>query len=169
MIWTTLTDPLPIIGRMQVVGSAGKIIACAFGDVPQPSGVRRLLAGSDVVEDATAAAPLAEQLEQYLTGRRRDFDIGLDLRLLSEFQATVLTTLRHEIGYGHTTSYAALAEAVGRPTAVRAVGRALATNPLCLLLPCHRVIASSGTLTGYAGGLSRKAQLLELEAQQPIS
>jgi methylated-DNA-[protein]-cysteine S-methyltransferase len=104
----------------------------------------------------------ARQLEAYFTGRRRGFDVPLDLRLSAGFRRQVLDHLR-TIGYGHTESYAGVAEAIGRARAVRAVGSACATNPLPLLVPCHRVLRSDGALGGYVGGLRVKQALLALE------
>ena len=102
------------------------------------------------------------QLEGYFTGRRRRFDIPLDLRLAVGFRQEVLNHLR-TIEYGRTESYSAVATAVGQSRAVRAVGSACATNPVPLLVPCHRVLRSDGTLGGYIGGLGAKQALLELE------
>lgn len=169
MIWQHSCAPLPIVGPLLIVGEDDRLLVCTFADVTPPPALNRLLKANEVVDDESAAREVLAQVSEYLAGERRDFDVKLDLRLLTDFQHATLTTLARCVGYGQIISYAGLAAELGRPTAVRAVGRALATNPLCLLLPCHRVIASSGTLTGYAGGLSRKAQLLELEAQQPIS
>jgi methylated-DNA-[protein]-cysteine S-methyltransferase len=103
----------------------------------------------------------ATELEEYFTGRRDHFDVPLDLRT-TPFRARVLSVLA-TVGYGHTLSYTDLAAAVGSPRAVRAVGSACATNPLPLLLPCHRVIRSDGSLGGYRGGHSAKQHLLALE------
>jgi methylated-DNA-[protein]-cysteine S-methyltransferase len=104
----------------------------------------------------------ARQLEGYFTGRRRSFDVPLDLRLSAGFRRQVLDHLR-TIAYGHTESYAHVARATGRASAVRAVGSACATNPVPLLVPCHRVLRSDGTLGGYVGGLGAKQALLALE------
>jgi methylated-DNA-[protein]-cysteine S-methyltransferase len=104
----------------------------------------------------------ARQLEAYFAGRRRAFDVPLDLRLSAGFRRQVLNHLR-TIGYGQTESYAGVAEAIGRARAVRAVGSACATNPLPLLVPCHRVLRSDGALGGYVGGLRAKQALLALE------
>jgi methylated-DNA-[protein]-cysteine S-methyltransferase len=102
------------------------------------------------------------QLEGYFTGRRHRFDLPLDLRLAVGFRRQVLTHLR-TIEYGRTESYSAVATAVGRSRAVRAVGSACASNPVPLLVPCHRVLRSDGTLGGYVGGLGAKQALLALE------
>ena len=104
----------------------------------------------------------ARQLEGYFTGQRRSFDVPLDLRLSAGFRRQVLDHLR-TIAYGHTESYAGVARATGRAGAVRAVGSACATNPVPLLVPCHRVLRSDGSLGGYVGGLGAKQALLTLE------
>jgi methylated-DNA-[protein]-cysteine S-methyltransferase len=88
----------------------------------------------------------------------------VDLALATPFQREVLTALPVAAGYGRTATYGELARAVGRPAAARAVGGALNHNPLCVVVPCHRVVAASGDLTGYAGGLDAKRHLLALEA-----
>jgi methylated-DNA-[protein]-cysteine S-methyltransferase len=104
----------------------------------------------------------ARQLEAYFAGSRRSFDLPVDLRLSTGFRRQVLDHLR-TIGYGHTESYTAVAAAAGRPRAVRAVGSACATNPVPVVVPCHRVLRSDGTLGGYVGGLGAKRTLLDLE------
>lgn len=114
--------------------------------------------------DDPAHAVLAEavrQLSQYFDGQRRIFDLPLD-PVGTEFQKTVWTGL-NAIPYGETRSYAALATAIGRPGASRAVGAANGRNPLSIVTPCHRVIGANGTLTGFAGGLAVKQWLLAHE------
>jgi len=108
-------------------------------------------------------APAARQLEEYFSGHRTAFDLPLDLRLSGGFRRDVLTRLR-EVAYGTTASYASLAAAAGSPRAVRAVGTACATNPLPVVVPCHRVVRSDGALGGYVGGAEAKRTLLTLEA-----
>lgn len=105
----------------------------------------------------------ARQIEEYLTGGRRRFDLPLDFRLSTGFRRTVLARLP-DIAYGKTASYAALATAAGSPRAVRAVGTACATNPLPIVVPCHRVVRSDGTAGQYIGGVEAKKTLLSLEA-----
>jgi methylated-DNA-[protein]-cysteine S-methyltransferase len=105
----------------------------------------------------------AHEIEEYFTGQRHTFDLPLDYRLSSGFRRTVLTHLPG-IGYGQTASYAGLAAAVGSPRAYRAVGTACATNPLPLVLPCHRVVKSNGQAGSYRGGPAAKQFLLDLEA-----
>lgn len=121
-----------------------------------------LRAGS--VDDRRAFADVLEQLDAYFAGERRTFDLKLAARG-TEFQQRVWRALA-DIPYGETTTYAAIARAIGEPKAVRAVGAANGKNPISIVVPCHRVIGQDGTLTGYAGGLPSKRRLLELEARQ---
>jgi len=106
----------------------------------------------------------AEQLDEYFAGNRQEFHVELDSDSGTQFQRTVWAALR-EIPYGETVSYAELARRIGRPTAFRAVGLANGRNPISIIVPCHRVVGSAGSLTGYGGGVARKQQLLELEAR----
>ena len=101
------------------------------------------------------------ELDEYFEGRRREFDLPLDLRV-APFHEAVLHELAR-VPYGHTDTYGALAAKVGRPKAARAVGTVMNRNPLPIVLPCHRVVGASGSLTGYGGGLERKEWLLRLE------
>lgn len=107
--------------------------------------------------------PAAREIDEYFAGLRREFDLPLDLSLSTGFRRTVLGHLP-DIGYGHTASYAAVAAATGSPRAVRAVGTACATNPLPVVVPCHRVVRSDGSFGGYLGGPAAKRLLLDLEA-----
>jgi methylated-DNA-[protein]-cysteine S-methyltransferase len=106
---------------------------------------------------------VARQLAEYFEGERREFVLPLDFRLAHGFRREVLGRLRM-INYGRTESYSQVAAATGHPRAVRAVGTACATNPLPVIVPCHRVLRSDGKLGGYIGGLQTKAALLSLEA-----
>lgn len=105
----------------------------------------------------------AREIEEYLDRRRTAFDLPLDLRLAGGFRRTVLARLT-EVGYGRTVSYGQLAAAAGSPRAVRAVGTACATNPLPLVVPCHRVVRGDGSPGRYNGGAAVKRALLDLEA-----
>jgi methylated-DNA-[protein]-cysteine S-methyltransferase len=111
---------------------------------------------------------VAYQLNEYFAGGRQTFDVPLDQRLSRGFRLEVLTHL-HQIAYGQTESYAQVAMAVGNAKAVRAVGSACATNPLPVVVPCHRVLRSDGSLGGYAGGLAAKRTLLALESDRQTS
>lgn len=104
----------------------------------------------------------AAQLSEYFAGRRQRFELPLDPLGGTAFQRTVWQALA-ALPFGRTCGYADLALACGRPSAVRAVGAAVGRNPLSIVLPCHRVVGAAGALTGYAGGLDRKAALLRLE------
>jgi methylated-DNA-[protein]-cysteine S-methyltransferase len=106
--------------------------------------------------------PIARELDEYFAGGRRAFDVPLDWQLSGGFRGTVLHHLP-DIGYGHTASYAAVATLAGNPKAVRAVGSACATNPLPVVVPCHRVVRSDGAMGGYLGGVDAKRTLLTLE------
>ena len=113
--------------------------------------------GSPVLDAAAA------QIDQYLDGRRREFDLPLDTRLARGFRGEVQQHLAR-VGYGRTATYREIAVELDRPGAVRAVGSACATNPLPLVWPCHRILRSDGGLGGYRGGLAAKQRLLEMES-----
>ena len=119
--------------------------------------------GSRILRDDRRFDALARELDDYFSGRRRTFDTPVDLRLAHGFRLEVLQRLR-DIPYGHTESYAHVAASAGNPRAVRAVGSACATNPVPIVVPCHRVVRSDGGLGGYLGGLAAKRLLLEVEA-----
>jgi methylated-DNA-[protein]-cysteine S-methyltransferase len=106
---------------------------------------------------------IARQLEQYFSGRRHTFDLPLDWQLSKGFRRVVLNHLAVDIGYGTTASYGTLARLSGSPKAVRAVGTTCATNPIPVVVPCHRVVRADGTLGGYRGGPAAKRTLLNLE------
>ncbi|HEY0811728.1 MAG TPA: methylated-DNA--[protein]-cysteine S-methyltransferase [Pseudonocardia sp.] len=106
---------------------------------------------------------LAVELQEYFAGERRTFDVAVDWRLSTGFRAEVLHRLP-DIAYGHTASYAVVAQLAGNPKAVRAVGTACATNPLPVVVPCHRVVRSDGSMGGYLGGIEAKRTLLALES-----
>jgi len=112
-------------------------------------------------ESAHALQPYVRELEEYFAGKRREFSFALDLRG-TDFQLACWNALL-AIPYGETRTYADIARAVGNPTGFRAVGMANNRNPIAIVVPCHRVIASDGTLCGYGGGLDIKRKLLELE------
>lgn len=118
--------------------------------------------GPEAAQTSTALlGRVREQLEAYFAGALREFDIPLRLGG-TEFQHAIWEALRG-IPYGTTCTYGDIAGRIGRPKAVRAVGHAIGRNPISIIVPCHRVIGKDGTLTGFAGGLSAKARLLEIE------
>jgi methylated-DNA-[protein]-cysteine S-methyltransferase len=127
-----------------------------------------LLALSERISPRLLEAParldaIARQLDEYFAGRRHSFDVALDWSLSQGFRRTVLEHLNTDVGYGVTASYAALAQLAGSPKAVRAVGTACATNPIPIVVPCHRVIRSDGAIGAYRGGPVAKRVLLDLE------
>jgi methylated-DNA-[protein]-cysteine S-methyltransferase len=115
--------------------------------------------------DDTQSADAIKQLAAYFDGELKDFDLLLNMEG-TDFQRRVWTELT-KIPYGETTTYGELAERMGRPTAARAVGLANGKNPISIIVPCHRVIGSTGNLTGYGGGLPRKRYLLSFEQGVP--
>ncbi|XVX20628.1 methylated-DNA--[protein]-cysteine S-methyltransferase [Actinomycetota bacterium] len=158
------------IGRMLLaVRPDGTLLASAFAPdaAAEDAWLVRLArqVSPRVLRAPRATDPARRELAAYLEGGVRDWQTPVDLALLTGFQRTVLTTLAERVGYGERSTYAALAAEVDRPRAARAVGAALGANPLCVRLPCHRVVAASGALTGYAGGLEAKRYLLDLEAR----
>ncbi len=138
------------------VNSSGAITATAFGTRRALS--RRLKGGTLVADDRSTAAA-RKQVEAWFAGTRRDFTVRLSA-VGSPFQKRVWSALRR-IPYGETRSYGDIARSLG--SSPRAVGRANATNPICLIVPCHRVIGADGSLTGYAFGEGTKRRLLDLE------
>lgn len=145
----------------------GRLLLC--GDELRLSGLYTPPASDDLGPAAgytSADAPFVrvrEQLEAYFAGERVEFDVPLNLDGATAFHRSVWQRLL-EIPYGTTISYGALAAQLGKPTAARAVGAANGRNPIAIIVPCHRVIGSAGSLTGYAGGLGRKRYLLHHEA-----
>lgn len=115
-----------------------------------------------ILRSRTRLDNASRQLEEYFAGLRTVFDLPLDYSLSTGFRRTVQRQLS-DIAYGHTRSYTEVAAIVGNPKAVRAVGTACATNPLPVVVPCHRVLRANGTLGGYIGGLDAKSALLNLE------
>lgn len=122
--------------------------------------------GGLVLRLARPVEPTRRQLAEYFEGLRRAFDLPLDLEETAGFNRTVLAELAR-VPYGQLTTYGTLAARVGRPRAPRAVGTVMNRNPIPIVLPCHRVVGSTGSLTGYAGGLWMKELLLELEGALP--
>lgn len=153
------------IGALLLAATEEGLVRVAF---EQEDSAAVLAALADVVSPRVLAAParlepVVRQLDEYFARRRRAFDVPLDFRLAKGFRRSVLAHLA-EIPYGRTESYAEVAAAAGSPRAVRAVGTACATNPLPLVVPCHRVVRSDGSSGNYRGGEAAKRELLTLEA-----
>lgn len=160
--YRTLDSP---VGELLLAATHEGLVRIAFA-VQSHDEVLRSLASA--ISPRVLRAPnrldrTARQLDEYFAGRRTTFELRLDWRLSQGFRRTVLSHLP-SIDYGRTASYAEVAAAAGSPKAVRAVGTACATNPLPLVVPCHRVVRSDGTAGGYAGGTEAKTTLLRLEA-----
>jgi len=146
------------IGELLLAGEADSLSLIGF-----PKGAMRRDPETDWIYNEAPFEIVRRQLGEYFAGERKDFDLALSLSG-TEFQVAVLEALQR-IPYGETTSYGAVAKRIGRPKAVRAVGAANGRNPIPIIVPCHRVIGSSGDLTGFGGGLDTKAALLRLEAE----
>ena len=157
------------IGDLLVAASDRGLAAISFDSEPQDS-LERLarIAGPRVLRSPRSVDGARRELDQYFEGRRRTFDLSLDLRALPPFTLSVLDQLAR-VPYGETTTYGALARRVGHPRAARAVGTVMNRNRIPIVLPCHRVVGATGSLTGYAGGLDRKRFLLELEGAEVVA
>ena len=159
--YTTVDSP---VGSLLLAATEVGLVRVAF----EREGLEQVLetlsskVSPRILKSAGRLDAAARQLDQYFAGKRTAFDLPLDYRLSSGFRQLVQQHLP-QIGYGHTQSYREVAELVGNPKAVRAVGSACATNPLPVVVPCHRVLRTDGTLGGYIGGLEAKTALLTLE------
>ena len=153
------------VGSLLLAATSAGLVRVAYASEDHDAVLRSL---ADRISPRILNAPArldepAQQLEEYFAGRRRGFDLPLDWRLAAGFRRAVLSHLP-EIGYGDTASYAAVAKLAGHPKAVRAAATACATNPLPVVVPCHRVIHSDGRTGRYLGGPDAKRTLLTLEA-----
>ncbi|MGW5190644.1 methylated-DNA--[protein]-cysteine S-methyltransferase [Kribbella sp. NPDC004138] len=153
------------IGMMLLAISHGRVVASSFDDEETMTDRLARAVSPRVLRQPGPLDDVRRQLDEYLAGQRRAFDLDVDLVLASPFQRLVLEDLPTHTSYGRTTTYGAVAGDIARPKAARAVGTALGANPVCVVLPCHRVIGANGALTGYAGGLEAKRFLLNLEAK----
>ena len=151
------------VGRLKLV-SRGSRLCAVLWERDRPDRVR--LETMHEERNNPTLVETERQLEQYFAGKRSVFDLELDF-VGTPFQAEVWQTLL-TIPYGQTRSYGQIAAQIGRPKAVRAVGAANGKNPISIIAPCHRVLGASGDLTGFAGGLAAKQQLLALESRQPL-
>ncbi|MEX2293170.1 MAG: methylated-DNA--[protein]-cysteine S-methyltransferase [Acidimicrobiales bacterium] len=160
----TITDTP--IGPLLVAATEAGLVRVAF----ETEDLDQVLAGlaeriaPRVLASPARLDPVRRELDEYFHGRRQQFDVPLDWRLSSGFRRTVLEHLRADVPYGQTVSYGDLATMAGNPKAARAVGTAMATNPIPIVVPCHRVLRTGGNLGGYGGGLALKVALLHLES-----
>jgi methylated-DNA-[protein]-cysteine S-methyltransferase len=154
------------IGALLLAATDRGLVRIAFAD--PAGGFERVLAqltariSPRVLHAPSRLDAVARELDEYFDGRRREFEIPVDLRLVGGFHRTVLDRLP-SVAFGTVASYAAVAALAGSGRAVRAVGTACATNPVPIVVPCHRVVRSDGALGGYLGGVDAKRTLLELE------
>ena len=153
------------VGRLLLAATEHGIVRVAFESEDFDTVLQTLAnrVSPRVLEAPSRLDRAAAELDEYFARRRTSFDLPLDFALSRGFRGEVQRLLP-SIAYGHTTSYARLADAAGRPRAFRAVGSACATNPLPVVVPCHRVLRGDGSLGGYVGGLDAKRALLSLEA-----
>ena len=160
--YTTMDTP---VGRLLLAATPAGLVRVAFEveGFEQVLGTLAAKLSPRVLAAPDRLAAAAREVEEYFTGSRTDFDLPLDFSLSSGFRQLVQRHLT-EIPYGRTESYGEVATSVGNPRAVRAVGSACATNPLPLVVPCHRVLRTGGALGGYVGGLHVKSALLALES-----
>lgn len=153
------------LGRVRVNATPAGVVRVAL-PVEDADGVLEQLAESVSVRILRASTPVVmaarHELDEYFDGQRRGFDVPLDWRLTKAFRREVLRATA-QIPYGTTSTYRKVATLAGRPNAVRAAGSAVATNPLPILIPCHRVLRTDGSIGQYRGGAAAKAQLLDLE------
>ena len=156
------TFPTPLGVFSIAVDASGAVVATAFGD---EVALRHRFQAGHLVRDARAVAEPRREIGEYFAGERRTFTTRLE-PTGTAFQQGVWSALR-DIPFGETRSYGQLAARLGKPGAARAIGRANATNPICLIVPCHRVIGADGSLTGFAFGEAIKHRLLALEKIPP--
>ena len=165
--WRVVDSP---VGRLLLAATPAGLVRVAFEGEGHESVLASLAVtlGPRVVEDPSTLDEVATQLVEYFEGRRRAFDLPLDRRLSGGYRGAVLEVLS-TIPYGRTESYASVARSTGNAGAVRAVGTACATNPLPVVVPCHRVVRSDGTSGRYLGGAEAKQALLRLEATVTVA
>jgi methylated-DNA-[protein]-cysteine S-methyltransferase len=152
------------IGGLLIAATEAGLVRVAF-EREDHDAVLAALAGAispRILRSGRRTDPVARQLDEYFDRRRRSFDVPVDLRLVTGFRRTVIAHL-HDIAYGDTASYAEVAASAGNPTAVRAAASACSHNPVPVVLPCHRVIRSDGSIGNYLGGAEAKATLLAIE------
>ena len=152
------------IGELFVAVTPTGLVSVAFEDEPRDEVLERIVRqiSPRVLEVAAPTDEARRELEQYFRSQRRSFDLSIDRRLIGDFAWSVLRATSR-VGFGELATYGQIAARIHRPTAARAVGRALGSNPIPIVIPCHRVVGAGGSLTGYAGGLPRKQTLLRLE------
>ena len=152
------------IGELFVAVTPKGLVSIAFEDEDRDGLLGRLAreVSPRVLEAAAPTDDARRELDEYFRAERRRFDLRIDRRLIGEFAWRVLRATSR-VGFGEVATYGQIAARIDRPAASRAVGRALGSNPIPIVIPCHRIVGAGGSLTGYAGGLPRKQTLLRLE------
>jgi methylated-DNA-[protein]-cysteine S-methyltransferase len=162
IFWTQIDTP---IGNLFVAANKKGLVRVSFGE-STPSFLREFDPIARLRRDDDRIEPYRQQLQEYFLGQRRAFSLPTDLSDRTVFQRQVLRYIE-TIPAGQVRSYGQIAAAIDRPGSARAVGQALGSNPIPIVLPCHRIVASDGSLGGYRGGLERKRRLLLLEGALP--
>lgn len=160
--WHRFSTPF---GTMYVAASAEGLVRVSWGQPGDDAFVAHLedrFPDRPVIRDGRTLVEAERQLREYFAGARARFELPVDLGTLSDFDRRVLREAR-DIRFGHALSYGQLARRIGRPKAARAVGGALGRNPVAIVVPCHRIVRSDGSLGGYGGGVEWKRRLLALE------
>jgi methylated-DNA-[protein]-cysteine S-methyltransferase len=160
--WTKIDTP---VGGMLLASTDRGLVRVALSRAEEELFLEDLAGNVSprVVEHPKKLDPVRRQFDEYFEGNRTAFDVEVDWQLSHGFRREVLETLLSQVPFGHVVSYKDLAERAGHPKASRAVGTAMATNPVPIVVPCHRVLRTGGALGGYGGGLDMKLHLLRLE------
>lgn len=166
--WHTFASPF---GRMFVAATSqgvARLTWRALGEEEFLEWVGEQHPGRPLIRDPEALAEVEREVTEYFRGERLEFDMDVDLGVLSEFERGVLEELTEAIRFGQVIPYSELAKRIGKPKAARAVGNAVGINPVPIIVPCHRVVRLDGSLGGYGGGIEYKERLLELEGREDL-
>ena len=161
--YATMASPL---GELLLAKTRRGVVRIAFEHEPKDEVLAYLSAhiSPRILESPQTLDDVRRELDEYFSGQRHNFTLPVDLTLVQGFRREVLKVTVRRLGYGQVVTYTQVASAAGRPSAVRAAATALASNPVPIVVPCHRVIRGDGSLAGYSGGLERKSWLLALES-----
>lgn len=165
--WRGFPSPF---GEMRIAASTKGLVELSWQTPSDEAFVEKLesrYCAAPVVCDCDHLASAEQQLHEYFSRRRSDFELPVDLGSLTDFQRAVLRAAA-DLGFGEVATYNEIARRIGRPGASRAVGNALGRNPVAIIVPCHRVVRTDGTLGGYTGGLEYKEALLEIEGRADL-
>ncbi len=156
------------VGELTVAVTPRGLVYVAFEDEDRDELIARYARqlSPRILRSAKGTDEVRREIDEYFAGSRTVFDLTLDRRLMHPFARDVLAATA-KVGYGEVATYGEVAKRIGKPKAARAVGAALGSNPIPIVVPCHRVVGAGGRLTGYSGGLHRKEALLRLEGSLP--